>query len=110
MSVALADPLIAKYDVPGPRYTSYPTVPYWDTMPDARQWVERIAEALHAGPAHSAALYLHIPFCRALCTYCGCNTRITRSHSIVPPYIQALLGELDLYLKPLQLAQLEFGE
>ena len=59
------------------------------------------AFAQRAGQArgHGAALYLHIPFCRALCTFCGCNTRITRSHSIVPPYMQALLAELDLYLR-----------
>ena len=110
MSVALADPLIAKYDVPGPRYTSYPTVPYWDTTPDTTEWLERITEALQAEPAHSAALYIHIPFCRALCTYCGCNTRITRSHSIVTPYIQALLSELDLYLRHLKLQQLQIVE
>jgi len=110
LSTALADPLIAKYDVPGPRYTSYPTVPFWDSAPDTTQWIERIAEALYAAPAHAAALYLHIPFCRALCTYCGCNTRITRSHSIVPPYIQALLSELDVYLRHLGLQQLQICE
>jgi oxygen-independent coproporphyrinogen III oxidase len=109
MSVVLADPLIAKYDVAGPRYTSYPTVPYWETSPSASQWIEHIGNALQVASS-SAAVYVHIPFCRALCTYCGCNTRITRSHSIVPPYIQALLGELDLYLSSLQLTQLEFGE
>ncbi|MGH8207857.1 MAG: oxygen-independent coproporphyrinogen III oxidase, partial [Steroidobacteraceae bacterium] len=49
-------------------------------------------------------------FCRSLCTFCGCNTRITRRHSFVAPYTQALLGELDLYRSRLGLAQIEFGE
>jgi oxygen-independent coproporphyrinogen-3 oxidase len=109
MNALLGDPLIAKYDVAGPRYTSYPTVPYWERTPTATQWIEHLGRALSAADA-SPALYLHIPFCRALCTFCGCNTRITRSNSLVPPYIQALLAELDLYLKQLGRTQLEFGE
>ena len=110
MNAVLADSLLAKYDVAGPRYTSYPTVPYWELTPSEAQWVEHIAGALHAGAGHGAAVYLHVPFCRALCTFCGCNTRITRSHGFVPPYSQALLGELDLYLTRLGLPQLEYGE
>lgn len=110
MSAPLADPLVAKYDVAGPRYTSYPTVPYWDATPSATQWVERIGAALGEAADHGAAIYLHIPFCRALCTFCGCNTRITRTHAIVPPYIQSLLTELDLYLRHLQVSGLQFGE
>ncbi|MGH8231244.1 MAG: oxygen-independent coproporphyrinogen III oxidase [Steroidobacteraceae bacterium] len=105
-----ADPLIAKYDVAGPRYTSYPTVPYWDATPTAAQWIEHVAAALAQADAHGAALYLHIPFCRALCTFCGCNTRITRSHAFVPPYLQSLLGELDLYLQRLGSSMLQVGE
>ncbi len=108
---ALADPsLLAKYDVAGPRYTSYPTVPYWERTPSEAQWLERVRAALDAGGAGGAALYVHIPFCRTLCTFCGCNTRITRSHGFVAPYAQALLAELDLYRSRLGLAQLEFGE
>jgi oxygen-independent coproporphyrinogen-3 oxidase len=108
---AVADAaLLAKYDVAGPRYTSYPTVPYWESTPSETQWLERVQRALQAGSEHGAALYLHIPFCRALCTFCGCNTRITRSHGFVPPYTQALLAELGVYLSRLGLSQLEFGE
>jgi len=116
MSALIADALIAKYDVAGPRYTSYPTVPYWEAAPTESQWLEHVGRALDAadghgpGEGHGAALYVHIPFCRALCTFCGCNTRITRSHSFVMPYVQALLAELDLYLRPLQRQQLELGE
>jgi oxygen-independent coproporphyrinogen-3 oxidase len=110
MNAVLADSLLSKYDVAGPRYTSYPTVPYWESTPSEAQWVEHIGAALHADAEHGAALYVHVPFCRALCTFCGCNTRITRSHGFVPPYSQALLAELDLYLSRLGLTELEYGE
>lgn len=109
MNALIADPLVAKYDVAGPRYTSYPTVPYWDSTPGQGEWLEHIGRAL-AGGDQGAALYVHIPFCRTLCTFCGCNTRITRSHSFVLPYLQALHAELDLYLRPLGRERLELGE
>ena len=91
--------LIAKYDVAGPRYTSYPTVPYWDRAPTETQWLERVGQAMReaAGEPRGAALYIHVPFCRALCTFCGCNTRITRTHAIVMPYVNAVLTEYRLY-------------
>jgi oxygen-independent coproporphyrinogen-3 oxidase len=110
VNATAADPLVAKYDVAGPRYTSYPTVPYWDATPSATQWIERIGAALGQAAEHGAAIYLHIPFCRALCTFCGCNTRITRSHGFVAPYVQSVLAELDLYREQLGLPLLEFGE
>ncbi len=90
---------LAKYDVPGPRYTSYPTVPYWEDTPSEAQWLERLGAALGGGrqAGHGASLYVHVPFCRALCTFCGCNTRVTRTHAIVGPYVQAVLAEYALY-------------
>jgi oxygen-independent coproporphyrinogen-3 oxidase len=110
MNATVGDPLIAKYDVAGPRYTSYPTVPYWETTPGEAQWIGHVARALDARDAHGAALYVHIPFCSHLCTYCGCNTRITRTHQIVLPYVHSLLAEFDLYLRQLPAGPLELGE
>jgi len=110
MNAVVSDPLVAKYDVAGPRYTSYPTVPYWERTPTQREWLEHVRQALAAGSEQGAALYVHIPFCRSLCTFCGCNTRITRSHGFVPPYTQALLAELDLYRSQLGASPIEFGE
>ncbi|MGH8206078.1 MAG: radical SAM protein, partial [Steroidobacteraceae bacterium] len=110
MSALVCDALVAKYDVAGPRYTSYPTVPYWGRVPSESEWLEHAHRALGEDTAHGAALYLHIPFCRSLCTFCGCNTRITRSHGFVPPYTQALLAELDLYRSQLGASPIEFGE
>ena len=111
MTIEFADALIAKYDVPGPRYTSYPTVPYWDGTPAQADWLAHIASALDAASgAQGASLYVHIPFCRSLCTFCGCNTRITRTHSIVMPYLNTLLAEFDIYLRALGRSRLELDE
>ncbi len=65
--------LLKKYNVPGPRYTSYPTVPYWERNPSADEWITSIDQALTDGESRGigAALYIHIPFCESLCTYCG---------------------------------------
>jgi oxygen-independent coproporphyrinogen-3 oxidase len=90
--------LIAKYDIPSPRYTSYPTIPYWDPAgATTERWLEELRKA-YANPAASWSLYLHIPFCESLCTYCGCNTSITKNHSREEPYIRAIHREWELYL------------
>jgi oxygen-independent coproporphyrinogen-3 oxidase len=89
--------LFAKYDVPVPRYTSYPTVPQWHAMPTTDQWLASVDAAL--SPAESSlSLYVHLPFCEALCTFCGCNTVITRDHGRARPYTELVLRELDSYL------------
>ena len=92
--------LIAKYHVAAPRYTSYPTVPYWDNAGfDEQQWRATIKSSFQEGkPEDGISLYIHLPFCESLCTYCGCNTRITKNHQVEQPYISALLQEWDMYL------------
>jgi oxygen-independent coproporphyrinogen-3 oxidase len=103
--------LLRKYNVPGPRYTSYPTVPYWDTTPTEAQWIDRVANAIATDTTHTgASLYLHIPFCRSLCTYCGCNMRVTRNHGLVMPYVDAMLREYGMYLERLGRDKLHIGE
>ena len=91
--------LIRKYDVPVPRYTSYPTVPCWDTKNfSVSRWrsaVERIFD--ETNESKGISLYIHLPFCESLCTYCACNTRITKNHRVEGPYLQALLTEWELY-------------
>jgi oxygen-independent coproporphyrinogen-3 oxidase len=91
--------LLAKYDVPGPRYTSYPTVPYWTKAPTEAQWFEHLGRAIERSLAQGdgAAMYVHVPFCRSLCHYCGCNTFITRDKSVSDPYVDHLLEEWRLY-------------
>lgn len=92
--------LIRKYNVPGPRYTSYPTVPYWDEeAPTSAEWKAKAKETFDATNAESGiSLYIHLPFCEKLCTFCGCNKRITVNHKVETPYIESLLREFDTYL------------
>lgn len=97
--IPTTDPFIARYNVPCPRYTSYPTVPYWEE--DSFSY-ERYLETLQRSFAESntedgISLYIHLPFCESLCTFCGCNKRITRQHDVELPYIEALLKEWKLY-------------
>jgi oxygen-independent coproporphyrinogen III oxidase len=88
--------LLKKYDVPVPRYTSYPTVPYWSDSPTSEEWIASLKRAFEK-PQMSWSLYLHIPFCETLCTFCGCNTTITKNHDREAPYVNHLLKEFQIY-------------
>ncbi|MCW1952845.1 MAG: oxygen-independent coproporphyrinogen III oxidase [Flavobacteriia bacterium] len=92
--------LVQKYNVAGPRYTSYPTVPYWDTDKfSLKAWKEQLVQSFKATNAKEGmSLYIHLPFCESLCTFCGCHKRITKRHELELPYIQTLLEEWQLYL------------
>ena len=96
--------LLHKYNVPGPRYTSYPTVPYWDEKKFNRGiWIETLKRSfVESNSKEGISLYIHLPFCESLCTFCGCNKRITKNHSVENPYINALLKEWALYCKILE--------
>lgn len=91
--------LVNKYNVSGPRYTSYPTVPYWD--PEAfslKQWKQNLKKAFdQSNSTEGISLYIHLPFCESLCTFCGCNKRITKRHDVEIPYIKAIIKEWQLY-------------
>ena len=89
--------LFAKYDVPAPRYTSYPTVPFWTDSPTTGQWIADLNRAF-ADETASWSLYLHLPYCETLCTFCACNTVITRDHGREEAYIDLLSKEWGLYL------------
>ncbi|OJW82617.1 MAG: oxygen-independent coproporphyrinogen III oxidase [Bacteroidetes bacterium 46-16] len=93
----LQQELLNKYNVPVPRYTSYPTVPYWDGAIDADRWELNFQEQFRKGNGQGISLYLHLPFCESLCTYCGCNKKITTNHNVEQPYIAAILKEWELY-------------
>ncbi len=107
--------LIAKYNIPGPRYTSYPTVPFWNKEGIQKSvWIESVKQSFAESNAKEGiSLYIHLPFCESLCTFCGCNKRITKNHGVESPYITAVLKEWDLYLalfdeKPI-ISELHFG-
>lgn len=94
--------LIAKYNKPAPRYTSYPTVPYWDQDLFLKEaYVQRLQRAHHLKGEEGIALYVHLPFCESLCTFCGCHKRITKRHELEIPYLSAVIQEMALYQKAL---------
>lgn len=89
--------LLKKYDLPTPRYTSYPTVPYWDfNSMDENVWKESVVKTFIAEKGE-ICLYIHLPFCENLCTFCACNKRITVNHAVELPYLVALLKEWKIY-------------
>ncbi|WP_202701412.1 oxygen-independent coproporphyrinogen III oxidase [Flavobacterium sp. UGB4466] len=91
--------LTQKYNVPGPRYTSYPTVPYWNENNfNEQNWIASFQRAFaESNSQNGISLYIHLPFCESLCTFCGCNKRITKNHNVEETYIKALLKEWSLY-------------
>ena len=97
MNAAIVDPLlVAKYNQPLPRYTSYPTVPNWHEGMDEDAWKDTFATRFsEENGANGISLYIHLPFCESLCTYCGCNTRISRSHRIGLHYVKSVLKEWE---------------
>ncbi|MCH7524492.1 MAG: oxygen-independent coproporphyrinogen III oxidase [Bacteroidetes bacterium] len=92
--------LVSKYNIAGPRYTSYPTVPYWnnDTF-SLKLWKSSLIQSFNESNfTEGISLYIHLPYCESLCTFCGCNKRITKRHEVESPYIDAVLKEWSLYL------------
>lgn len=91
--------IVQKYNVPGPRYTSYPTVPYWEEENfHLEDWKRTLLQSFkESNEAEGISLYIHLPFCESLCTFCGCNKRITKRHEVEDPYITAIIKEWKLY-------------
>lgn len=91
--------LVQKYNVPGPRYTSYPTVPYWDINSfSGKKWNSSVLRAFQENPEEGISVYIHLPFCEHMCTFCGCHKRITKRHEVERPYIISVLKEWELYV------------
>lgn len=106
--------LVIKYNVAAPRYTSYPTVPFWDNDSfSAKSWIDRLKFTYLQHQNKGISLYVHLPFCESLCTYCGCNTRITKNHQVEEPYIAHILKEWNLYKESLGMdiliSEIHFG-
>ncbi|HVM88280.1 MAG TPA: oxygen-independent coproporphyrinogen III oxidase [Puia sp.] len=92
--------LIQKYNIPGPRYTSYPTVPYWDEQSfSIDKWKQTLIRSFEeSNDKEGISLYVHLPFCENLCTFCACHKRITKQHSVEEPYIKTVLKEWKMYV------------
>lgn len=87
--------LLLKYNRPGPRYTSYPPVPFWKGAPSEETWIGHLKSAYNE--EEGMDLYVHVPFCEKLCYYCGCNRIITKNHSNEEKFVDLILREWDLY-------------
>lgn len=93
--------LIRKYNIPGPRYTSYPTVPYWEEEKFALDgWKQTVIRSFEqSNDREGISIYIHLPFCEKLCTFCACHKRITKLHSVELPYMDTVLAEWKQYLQ-----------
>jgi len=104
--------LLARYDRPGPRYTSYPTALSFHEGVGEEEYLESLARA-DAAHHQPLSLYAHLPFCRERCLYCGCNVVITPHHRIARDYLANLLEEIELLASHLPrrriLSQLHWG-
>lgn len=92
--------LIQKYNVPGPRYTSYPTVPFWDATTFSKEkWIASFQKSFkETNQTEGISMYIHLPFCESLCTFCACHKHITKRHDVEEIYIKSVLKEWELYL------------
>jgi len=92
--------LIQKYNIPGPRYTSYPTVPYWNKAGIQKQdWIQSFQKSFkESNQSEGISVYIHLPFCESLCTFCACHKHITKRHEVEEEYIETLLKEWKLYV------------
>lgn len=86
--------LIRRYDLAGPRYTSYPTAPQFTPLFQTQDWLTAVERSNNR--QRPLSLYFHIPFCDTVCYYCGCNKIITANKERAKPYLHALIREIEL--------------
>ena len=92
----LTDDLIRRLDVPGPRYTSYPTVPEWTDSFGPKDTAQALVQAGEQAPSSPLSIYVHIPFCREMCSYCGCNVVVSNDPTKADRYLEAMAREIRL--------------
>jgi oxygen-independent coproporphyrinogen III oxidase len=104
--------LLARYDKPGPRYTSYPTAVEFHEGVTTRDYLDRLADANALGNA-PLSMYMHLPFCEERCLFCGCHTIITKRKDVAAPYLGLIGREVELLAERLpdrrKFAQLHLG-
>lgn len=88
--------LMKRYDKPGPRYTSYPTAPYFTGEFDGDEFAAEIMQTNQRADAPDLSLYFHLPFCDTLCYFCGCTMIITRNRQRIDEYLDFLINEVEL--------------
>jgi oxygen-independent coproporphyrinogen III oxidase len=86
--------IIKKYNQPGPRYTSYPPATFFNTDFGEHEYIKHLIQSNIEQP-ENISFYIHIPFCRKLCHFCGCNTSPYRGDSMVKQYVDAMVKEIE---------------
>ncbi len=115
MPDSISPEILRRYDVPGPRYTSYPTADRFVEAFGAPQYQQALQQRrdTNAATATPLSVYVHIPFCESLCHYCACNKIITRHHERAGPYLAYLAREVELHVAQLgagcSIGQLHLG-
>jgi oxygen-independent coproporphyrinogen-3 oxidase len=96
---SISQDLLRRFDVPGPRYTSYPTADRFVEAFSDQDYIQALEQRRNAGAGNALplSLYVHIPFCESLCYYCACNKVITKHHSKGAEYLNYLAKEIDLH-------------
>ena len=91
--LSVAEDFVNRYNRPGPRYTSYPTAPFWSDFFGPQEFEAAIADSNRK--RSPVSLYMHLPFCESLCLFCACNVLIRKDKSVAPPYLSVLKKEID---------------
>ncbi|MFM1992081.1 MAG: oxygen-independent coproporphyrinogen oxidase [Pseudomonadota bacterium] len=112
-SIAPRAELIERFDVAGPRYTSYPTADRFVEAFDASNLDQWLAQRSNLGWRQPLSVYVHVPFCASVCYYCACNKIVTKDHSRGRAYVEDLIREIELYGAKLgrrePISQMHFG-
>ena len=102
MSHAIPDELLKRFDIPGPRYTSYPTADRFVEAFAEDDYIQALEQRRAGSMALPLSIYVHIPFCASVCYYCACNKVITKDHGRSAKYVKYLKKEMDLVTANLQ--------
>ena len=104
---SVSDELLRRFDVSGPRYTSYPTADRFVEAFTATDYAQALAQRRSGAAALALplSLYVHIPFCESLCYYCACNKIITKHHDRATSYLRYLAREVDLHTQIIGMGQ-----
>ena len=96
MTHVISEHLLKRFDIPGPRYTSYPTADRFVEAFTEADYIQALEQRRAGSMALPLSLYVHIPFCESVCYYCACNKVITKHHEKASEYLRYLAREVEL--------------